>query len=140
MKLTTKLHWIFALCLFGISLAGCADEGGATSVVAASENTICPCMGGKVDGTTSVEWNGKTIGFCCPPCVDTWNEMTDEERTAALSEAASGNSPDHSDHADHADHPDHENHGDGHAEDAQPAADTPNDAPPVEATSEPAQS
>ncbi|MEQ9407521.1 MAG: hypothetical protein RIK87_07320 [Fuerstiella sp.] len=93
-------------------LAGCTDA--TTSAVDASEtiNTHCPVMGGKVDGKTSVDWDGKKVGFCCPPCLDEWAEMTDEERTQALAEAASGeNHSDHGDHDDHGDDADHSEHG-----------------------------
>jgi len=105
MKFSAKLQGTLALAFFSMAIAGCADGGGATSTVTAAENAVCPCMGGEVDGTTSVEWDGKTIGFCCPPCIDSWNEMTDDERTAALEEAKAGG-----------DHADHSNHDDDHAE------------------------
>lgn len=100
--------YLFALLLPLAAIVGCADGGGATAAAGAAVNTVCPCMGGKIDGKTSVEWNGQTVGFCCPPCIDTWNEMSDEERTKALAEAEEG---DH-DH-DHGSHDDHGEHGQG---------------------------
>jgi ABC-type nickel/cobalt efflux system permease component RcnA len=110
-------------------IAGCADGGGATASAGAAINTVCPMMGGKVDGKTNTVWNGQTIGFCCPPCIDAWNELSDEERKAALAEAAEGHG-DHSehDHAEHAEadhaHDDHEDkdaHGDAEKSAENPA-------------------
>ena len=99
-----KPQYFLGLAALTFALSGCADGGGASATVdagdAVAENSTCPCMGGKVDGSTTVDWNGKTIGFCCPPCIDEWKEMTDEERTAALAKAADEGG--HSDHGDHA--------------------------------------
>ena len=53
---------------------------GKCSVIAKKEkgiiNTTCPVMGGRVDENTpyKVEYNGKTIGFCCSGCVRTFKE------------------------------------------------------------------
>jgi hypothetical protein len=30
------------------------------------------------------EWNGKRVGFCCPPCLEEWAEMTDAQRAEKL--------------------------------------------------------
>lgn len=121
-----KPQYFLGLAALTFALSGCADGGGASATVdagqAVPENSTCPCMGGKVDGSTNVEWNGKTIGFCCPPCIDEWNEMTDEERTAALAEA--------SEEADHGDH-DHADHG-NHAEKAAAPAEEEAAAAPAE--------
>lgn len=105
--------------LFCLVTAGCTES--TTTTVDASEavNTVCPIMLGKIDGTTSTDWNGKKIGFCCPPCVDEWNSLTDEEKTEALAKAESGESHgEHGDHAEHGDHGEHEEHGETSAEDA----------------------
>ena len=93
-----NLLLLVAVGLSSVLLVGCTEQ----------TNTHCPIMGGKIDGKTSTDWNGKTVGFCCPPCVDEWAEMTDEERQEALDEAAA---EDHDEHGDH-DHGDHE-HADG---------------------------
>jgi len=39
-------------------------------------NTVCPVMGGKVAADTKykVEYQGQTIGFCCPACIAAFNE------------------------------------------------------------------
>lgn len=42
-------------------------------------NAYCPVKGGEVDPETpTVEWNGKTWGFCCPGCDSTF--LADPER------------------------------------------------------------
>ncbi|MCC9602506.1 hypothetical protein LOC67_18295 [Stieleria sp. JC731] len=68
-----------------------------------TDNEYCPMMGGKVsaDGGT-VEWNGKTIGFCCDGCDEKWEALTEEEKEAkfAAAEAKSEGEADH-DHSDH---------------------------------------
>jgi hypothetical protein len=126
------------LCLLtfvcsGILITGCADDGGAVVAASAPINKVCPCMGGKVDGTTTVDWNGKTVGFCCPPCIETWNEMSDDERTTALAEAAErGVRHDHDEHGHHGDHDEQEHDDHDHADhdhDNAAAAPVPNKEP-----------
>jgi len=119
-------------------LVGCTDETTSSAGAGEAANTYCPIMGSKIDGETSTEWNGKKIGFCCPPCVDEWAEMTDEERQAALDKAAedAGVGHEHGDHghAEHGDHNhgeqehaggDHDEHGDDDKQDASPEAAAP---------------
>lgn len=124
-------------------LVGCTDETTSSAGAGEAANTYCPIMGSKIDGETSTEWNGKKIGFCCPPCVDEWAEMTDEERQAALDKAAEDagvghehGDQDHGDHghAEHGDHDhgeqehaggDHDEHGDDEKQDASPEAAAP---------------
>lgn len=95
---------------------GCAES--STSSVEAGEvvNTHCPIMGEEIDpeAATTVDWNGKKVAFCCPPCEDEWAEMTDAEREAALEKAASGEAGGHGDHGDHGDHEGHDDHDHGH--------------------------
>ncbi len=75
-------------------IVGCAesDNGSASSsgsVAAATPvNENCPIMEGKVtpEGGT-VQWNGKTIGFCCEGCDEKWAELSEEEKAEALAEA-----------------------------------------------------
>ncbi len=90
-----------ATALPGIMLAvliGCGESQPATSTVATTEaaepavevaNTVCPIMGNEIDLTavsaeTLVEWNGKKVAFCCPPCNDEWVKLTDAERADRL--------------------------------------------------------
>ncbi|MEO2017198.1 MAG: hypothetical protein ABGZ53_22815 [Fuerstiella sp.] len=84
-----KPQYAALICALLLCAAGCAEVGSGTAA-AASEitNTHCPVMGGEIDGETFVEWNGKQVGFCCPPCIDDWKDMADVERTEKLAEAA----------------------------------------------------
>ncbi len=41
-------------------------------------NKICPVMGGKVDPKITVTHMGKTIGLCCPACVDEFKKNPDK--------------------------------------------------------------
>ena len=54
-------------------------------------NAVCPIMGGKAKDTVTVEWNGKTVGFCCPDCIADWNGLSEEDKAAKLAAAASEN-------------------------------------------------
>ncbi len=69
---------VFMLMAFVYADVSSADCGGC-DVAATKEgeiiNTICPVMGGEVDKDTpfKVEYQGKTIGFCCAGCVSTFN-------------------------------------------------------------------
>jgi len=89
---------VAGVALLGILLvvSGCADTSTPTadetqppiaeSVLLA--NSVCPMMGGKAKDTVTVQWNEKTIGFCCPDCIPAWEELSDEQRTSKLAEAA----------------------------------------------------
>ena len=87
-----------------------ADTNGTPATVAVNDR--CPMMGGKVtaDGGSTV-WKGKTIGFCCPECIDKWSALSDEEKQAKLDAAKEGGDA-------HQDHGDHEGHGSHDAPDA----------------------
>jgi len=56
----------FAHC--GMCQSGSGEEGEPI-------NAVCPVMGGEVNKDTpyKTEHNGKTIGFCCPGCIETFN-------------------------------------------------------------------
>ena len=106
----------FGFVLFSaaaLMIAGCSapaetgstpasDPDGDTTV--AASNTHCPIMGGKVtaDGG-SAEWQGKTIGFCCPECIEKWEALSDEAKGAKLAEASKAKSGDPHEGHDHGD-------------------------------------
>ena len=103
-----KIQHAALACALLLGAAGCSEMGPG-SPAAASEivNTHCPVMGGEIDGQTFVEWNGKKVGFCCPPCIDDWKEMADPERTEKLAEAAANAHSSEGDHAhEHGEHDD----------------------------------
>lgn len=61
------------VCLTG---AGCSDI---------TTNTHCPIMGNEVDPGSApsdmvVMWNGKKVIFCCPPCLEEWDELSEAEK------------------------------------------------------------
>lgn len=39
----------------------------------AATQTMCPVMGGEIDENIFVEYQGKKIYFCCPPCKEKFN-------------------------------------------------------------------
>lgn len=50
-------------------------------------NTNCPIMGSPVKaGGGSAEWNGKTVGFCCPGCVKKWDALSGDEKAQKLTD------------------------------------------------------
>lgn len=91
----SKTRWIIGPALLFCACLGCQGEPPAEPeveemVVAVPDNTICPIMGGPVKAspkTATVTWQGKTIGFCCPPCEPKWNKLTDTERAEHLAQA-----------------------------------------------------
>ena len=68
-----------------------ADKGKGITVV----NKVCPIMGSdvKVEELTpelTRDFNGKKVGFCCPPCLEEWDKMTEAEKTAKLEKPGDG--------------------------------------------------
>lgn len=116
MRTFISLTLLFALT----SITGCSDQqstdtasesGADPSATAVAINKTCPIMGSAVtDDGGRYDWHGKTVGFCCPECIEAFAEMSDEEKTQALADADDSS-------ADHGDH-DHGEHDHGH-EDAE---------------------
>jgi YHS domain-containing protein len=52
--------------------ASMADET-VEAVTAAIEQKNCPVMGGAINKAQFVEYKGKKVYFCCPPCKDKFN-------------------------------------------------------------------
>lgn len=84
------------LATLGLSV-GCGDS--TTDVVADKGitvvNKVCPIMGSEVKADELTpeltrDFNGKKVGFCCPPCLEEWDEMTDAEKTAKLEKPGDG--------------------------------------------------
>ena len=69
-----KILVIVLAVLFGVALVGLDKYVYAKTgeIKADPVNTICPVMGTKVSKDTPyrVEYEGKTIGLCCPICVN----------------------------------------------------------------------
>ncbi|MFO0998894.1 MAG: hypothetical protein U0936_01015 [Planctomycetaceae bacterium] len=80
-------------------LTGCSETGVeiTTSAPAASEfvNTVCPIMGNQiepkeVEASLVKDFNGKKVAFCCPPCLEEWDELTDAEKSEKLTNPPKG--------------------------------------------------
>ena len=71
------------------------DAATAESVEVTLVNSVCPMMGGPVDKAVTVEWNGKTVGFCCADCIPGWNKLSEEEKVAKLASADKQPAADH---------------------------------------------
>ncbi len=68
---------------------GMADHQATEDEIA---NANCPMMGKELD-TDNVpedltrEFQGQTIGFCCPGCLGPWDKLSDDEKAAKLAPA-----------------------------------------------------
>lgn len=90
--------------LFTLSMAllvGCTDQTVESTASAKPVNDHCPIMGGDVTAAGgTIDWNGKTVGFCCPQCIDKWKALSDEEKAEALAHAGEEDSEhDHDGHS-----------------------------------------
>lgn len=73
-----------------------SETGSETPEAVSTDNSNCPIMGHAVTAEGgSIEWNGKTIGFCCEGCKPEFEKLSDEDKTAKLAEAEKA---DHSEH------------------------------------------
>lgn len=102
-------YLIAPLLLVGAMLiTGCSEtDPAAAETVAVAVNSICPIMGHEVtDDGGRVDFNGETVGFCCPGCIDKWNALSDDEKAEQLKNPPSD---DHEGHDDDAHN--HEGHG-----------------------------
>lgn len=84
------------------AVVGCAESDsrapGKTAppaVAVTLTNAVCPIMGGAAKEDITAEWNGKTVGFCCPECIPEWNSLIDEEKAAKLAAAVEEAKEDH---------------------------------------------
>jgi hypothetical protein len=66
------------------------DKQAAADVNMGVINATCPVRGGKVNQAVNVDYSGQKIGFCCPGCIDDWNAMSDEEKSAFINKAHEG--------------------------------------------------
>lgn len=91
----------FLLVCGGINfLAGCGEgetpSAAMATVATAPETTViavvntkCPIMGNEISAKDLTaenvrEWNGKKVGFCCPPCLEEWDELSDADKAEKL--------------------------------------------------------
>ena len=104
-------------------LIGCSSEdGGDSSATSGVEvnlvNTHCPIMGHEVtDDGGRTEYKGGTVGFCCPGCIDAFNELEDAAKDEALATKGTGVTEDADGHDHGEDGHDHGEDGHDHGED-----------------------
>lgn len=94
------------------ALVGCSsDDGGETATPTVEVNLVnthCPIMGHEVtDDGGRTDYDGGTVGFCCPGCVEKFNALDEVAKVDALATKGKGISEDAHDH-------DHEHDGEGH--------------------------
>ena len=105
----------FVMCL--PALVGCGSNTEVTAPVISETltpeatpvsfaNDKCPIMGGKPNAELTVDWDGKTIGFCCEGCPEKWEKLSEQDKAAKLT-AATADAAAHTEHqhAEHGDHP-----------------------------------
>ena len=80
--------------------APAAASGAAASSVAAapagfSVNRVCVIENDEAvnPNIKPVVWKGQNVGFCCAGCKAKFNQMTDIERTAAVTKAVAASTP-----------------------------------------------
>jgi YHS domain-containing protein len=90
MKRFGTVFLLVALLLVGITvLVGCkksepaAPTGTKEVASAATEQTICPVMGNKIDKNIFTEYRGKKVYFCCADCKEKF-EKDPEKYVAKL--------------------------------------------------------
>jgi len=67
-----------------LTLTGCATTDKA-DVSSGAVNDICPISGRRIDANgPTVEFQGKTVGFCTSGCVSPWDKMSYAEKNAFL--------------------------------------------------------
>ena len=78
---------VLAAALSLIALTGCQGSQ-AVSQSSASPgmvNAKCPQSGGPLrEGCPTSDWDGETIGFCCPGCKSNFDRRTDADKDAQL--------------------------------------------------------
>jgi hypothetical protein len=91
---------MLALAAGGVWMAGCkSDQKTSTTTSSAAPaatvqsanyvNKRCPVSGEAVSGTTTtVSYQGKGVGFCCPSCVSKWNALTDAQKSEKIAAAS----------------------------------------------------
>lgn len=98
MKTTRILALAAAAC--GLVLVGCnnqktadkpsASTGTTTTTVAAAKpvNSKCPMTGETLEGSNiTVNYKGKTVGFCCAGCKGKFSALSDADKDAKITAA-----------------------------------------------------
>ena len=95
---------LLILLMVPVAFTGCTESETTTSTkpvpppmpspanlprpVLVSVNKHCPIMGGEVtEEGGQIGWNGNTVGFCCPGCIDKWIALSEDDKAAKLASA-----------------------------------------------------
>ncbi len=86
---------ILLACVLVVGLTACSEKPSTptqAAETAACVNGTCPMMGNPIDPakvpvSLTRDFGGQKIGFCCAGCPDSWDKLTDEEKTAKLAAA-----------------------------------------------------
>ena len=85
----TAFCLLSVLCMATALLTGDVLAAGNESADAVpTGQTVCPVMGGPVNEDIHVEYEGRTIYFCCPACVSVFQE--DPEKYLRKMDAETG--------------------------------------------------
>ena len=91
-----RIHGGVVVLVAASAMAGCAksestestDSQSATVSDVQLVNAMCPIKNVQATVEATVQWNGKTIGFCCAHCIAQREGLTDVRREAKLSTVA----------------------------------------------------
>jgi|GEM_PF-392448 len=93
------------MSILTLTFAGCSETAVDVTTTDKTElvNSYCPIMGSPVDATDLEpslvkDWNGKKVGFCCPPCLEEWDELSDTEKADRIAKPPQGHSDTVHDH------------------------------------------
>lgn len=94
-KLLAMPAEVLLACVLAVGLTACSEKQETTSQTAETAvcvNGTCPIMGSvidpaKVPASLTRDFKGQKVGFCCAGCPDSWDKLTDEEKTAKLAAA-----------------------------------------------------
>ena len=78
---------LLGACASDSKKAEAAPAATTKTVAAKSVNANCPISGKPVDGTDTVSYKDKTVGFCCDGCPAKWTKMSDADKDAKLAAA-----------------------------------------------------
>lgn len=83
-----------------LAAAGCekssttnsGTQGGAktaqTASMGAISNKRCPMVpADPINPKVTTSFKGKTVGFCCPGCIEDWDRLTEDQKQARLNKS-----------------------------------------------------
>jgi hypothetical protein len=72
---------VMAVAVMALAAAGCQTDKSATKSGSSMGvmNTTCPYSGEAV-GTSTRDYSGQKVGFCCEGCASKWDKATAQER------------------------------------------------------------